>query len=494
MNGAEVILLLAGLVVGGLAGYLVATRKGREAQARADAAGRIEAELRDQIQQRTTELDATREKLSTEQKARAAAETAATRLPALEEAASKAQADLAAERAHAAQAEAEANAAEERLTEQQRQHTQALADLRAAQEKAVNDLREAFAALSAKALKETQPEFLRLANETFAKLAETAKGDLKARQEAIAGVVAPLKEQLEAYQRRLQASEQAQSKTLGEVSKQLEGLLSQSQTLASETNQLRRILSSNQARGRWGEATLRRVVEAAGMSPHCDFLEQAQVGDAKPDMVVKLPGDRVIIVDSKVPDIDFLSALGTADETKRSEILSEHAAKLKSTIKDLAARNYPKAREFSNALDKVVLFVPAESLLSAALEGDRDLIVYAAEQGILLATPSSLLALLYAVAMSWQQHAQTENARKIADAALELFSRIRIFVEHFGAIRDGLEKAAGAYNRAVGSYESRIMPGGERLLKLSGAPSDAALPDAKPAETVLRSLPDAKNP
>jgi DNA recombination protein RmuC len=376
---------------------------------------------------------------------------------------------------------------------QQEQHVKALADLRAAQEKSVTELREAFAALSAQALKETQPEFLRLANETFEKLAKTADGDLKARQEAISGLVKPLADQLEAYQTRLQASEQAQTKTLGEVSKHLEGLFNQSQTLASETNQLRRILSSSQARGRWGEETLRRVIEAAGMSPHCDFLEQAQAGDSKPDMLVTLPGNRVIIVDSKGLDLEFLNMLETAAEAKRSEILAEHAAKLKDTIKGLAARKYPKAKEFSNALDKVVLFVPAESVLNAALEGDRDLIVYAAEQGVLLATPSSLLALLYAVAMSWQQQAQTENVHKISEEAKELFKRIKIFLEHFAAIRDGLDKAAVAYNRAVGSYESRVFPGGERLVKLLGEPSDAALPEGKAVETVLRSLPEAES-
>ena len=156
------------------------------------------------------------------------------------------------------------------------------------------------------------------------------------------------------------------------------------------------VLKSNQARGRWGEETLRRVVEAAGMSAHCDFSEQTQEGEAKPDLIVRLPGDRVIIVDAKVPDLDFLNALEAADPMKRAESLAAHAAKLKATIKALADRDYP--RQFPNALDYVVLFVPAESLFSAALEGDHDLIVWAAEKRILLATPASLIALLRSVA------------------------------------------------------------------------------------------------
>jgi DNA recombination protein RmuC len=227
------------------------------------------------------------------------------------------------------------------------------------------------------------------------------------------------------------------------------------------------------------------------MSPHCDFLEQTAAGDTRPDLLVKLPGERVIIVDSKVPDLDFLAALGTADETTRREKLAAHAAKLKGTIRDLAARNYPK--QFPAALDKVVLFVPAESLLSAALEGDPNLIVDAAGQSILLATPSSLIALLYAVAMSWQQDAQTRNAREIGEAGKELFERVTKFIEHFGGIREGLEKAGKAFDNALGSYERRVRPSGEKLIKLAGGLAEAELPEIKPADTTLRTLPDAKS-
>src|SRR6185312_16995034 len=217
-----------------------------------------------------------------------------------------------------------------------------LAEAKQSQEKALADLREAFKALSADALNQTAPEFLRLAEQSFGRLHESAKGDLAQRQEAIKGLVEPLKQQLETYQKRLQQSEVAQSSTLGEVKKQLESLSQQSQSLASETQQFRMVLKSNQARGRWGEETLRRVVEAAGMSALCDFSEQTQAGDAKPDLIVRLPGDRFIIVDAKVPDFDFLNALETADPLKRAESLAAHAAKLKGTIKALADRDYPR--------------------------------------------------------------------------------------------------------------------------------------------------------
>jgi DNA recombination protein RmuC len=249
------------------------------------------------------------------------------------------------------------------------------------------------------------------------------------------------------------------------------------------------VLRSNQARGKWGEETLRRVVEAAGMSAHCDFTEQTQSGDNRPDLVVRLPGERMIIVDAKVPDFDFLNALESADPLKRSESLQAHAAKLKATIKALADKDYPS--QFSNALDYVVLFLPAESLFSAALEGDHDLIVWAAEKRILLATPASLIALLRSVSVSWQQHAQTENAQKIAEAAREFYARVVKFTEHFERIRAGLERANIAFNDAAASFQTRIRPAGERLADLGGAASAKELPDIQPLEQTLRLPPAA---
>jgi DNA recombination protein RmuC len=429
------------LAIAALAGLIVGWLIGR-ARGGGGPDSRLENELRQQVGQRETELTQIRVQLAETGNARAAAEAR-----------------------HAA--------AEKMLIEQ-----------RALQDKTLIDLREAFKALSAEALKQSAPEFLRLAEQTFGKFQETAKGDLAQRQEAIKTLVEPLKQQLETYQKRLQQSEAAQSSTLGEVKKQLELLSQQSQSLASETLQFRRVLSSNQARGRWGEETLRRVVEAAGMSAHCDFTEQTQAGENRPDLVVRLPGDRFIIVDAKVPDFDFLNALESADDAKRAEALAAHAAKLKATIKALADRDYPS--QFPNALDYVVLFVPAESLFSAALEGDHDLIVWAAGKRILLATPASLIALLRSVSVSWQQHAQTENAQKIAEAAQELYARVCKFTEHFERIRDGLAKANDAFNDAVGSYERMVRPAGEKIQKLGGTAPGKELADIQPLDSTLR--------
>jgi len=445
--------LAIAFAIGGLLGLLIGWLMGSRKQTIAPSDARLENELRQQLTQREAELkDSSGQLLQ-----------AKTSL---------------------ATAQANQAAAERILADQKQLHEQNLRDARAAQDKAVADLREAFKALSADALKQSAPEFLRLAEQSFGKFQEAAKGDLDKRQESIKVLVEPLKQQLETYQKNLQQSAATQSSTLGEVKNQLELLSQQSASLANETLQFRMVLKSNQARGRWGEETLRRVVEAAGMSAHCDFTEQATAGDNRPDLVVRLPGERIIIVDAKVPDFDFINALETADVAKRAESLAAHAAKLRGTIKALADRDYP--REFANALDYVVLFLPAESLFSAALEGDHDLIIWAAEKRILLATPASLIALLRSVSVSWQQHAQTENAQKIAEAAQEFYSRVVKFTEHFEKIRAGLERANSAFNDAAASYQTRLRPAGERLAELGGASSAKELPEVPPIDSTLR--------
>ena len=348
---------------------------------------------------------------------------------------------------------------------------------------------EHFKSLSLDILQSNSKTFVEIAKGELEKAQLSVTGELAQRHEAIKTLVEPLKQQLETYQTRLQQSETVQASTLGELKKQLETLALQSQSLADETQQFRMVLNSSQARGRWGEETLRRVVEAAGMSAHCDFTEQMVAGDAKPDLIVRLPRDRVIIVDAKVPDLDFLSALQTADARKRADLLAAHARKLKDTIKSLADRDYPK--QFPNAFDHVVLFVPAESLFSAALEGDHDLIVWATSKKIMLATPASLIALLRSVSLFWQQHAQTENTLAIAEAAQDLYARVTTFTEHFENIRDGLEKAGEAFNKSVGSYERMVRPAGEKIQKLRAAVGEKELADVRPLDSTLRLSPSS---
>lgn len=445
----EFLALALGLTLGGFIGWLLGSR--RRHLAPSDT--RLEDELRSQLTRLEADLQQTRSLLQ-----RASDERSS--------------------------ALAHQSAAENLLTAQKSLHEQTLAAARLAQDKALADLRDAFKALSSDALKQSGPDFLRLAEQSFGKLHETAKGDLSQRHEAIKGLVEPLKQQLDTYQKNLQSHSAAQSSTLGEVKKQLELLSLQSSTLAQETQQFRLVLHSNQHRGRWGEETLRRVVEAAGLSAHCDFTEQASSGENRPDLIVKLPGERVIIIDAKVPDLDFLIALESAEPMKRAESLLAHANKLKSTIKSLADRDYPS--QFQNSLDYVILFLPAESLFSAALEGDHELITWAAGKRIILATPASLIAILRSVSVSWQQHAQTQNARQIAEAAQELFTRIVTFTEHLEKIRTGLDTANRAFNQAVGSYESRIKPSGEKLQKLGADVQGKELAELPPLDSNLR--------
>ncbi|MDP7178653.1 MAG: DNA recombination protein RmuC [Verrucomicrobiota bacterium] len=374
-------------------------------------------------------------------------------------------------------AQAESRAAEQRLEEQREQSAEQLAALK-----------ESFKALSADALKEAQPELVRLAGETLSRLHESAKGELNTSKEAVAKLVAPLKQHLDTYQQRLSESEKNRNTQLGALREQLDALSENSRSLSSETEQLRMILNSSQARGRWGEETLRRVVEAAGLSSHCDFSEQTGSSEGRPDMIVHLPGGRHIVVDAKAPELSFLDELESGDAAQRRTAIEQHGKKMRETIKALADRNYP--HHIDGALDCVVMFVPAESLFSAALEGDPDLIVWAAERRITLATPTSLIALLSSVRVSWQYHSQSENARAIAEAAQQLYKRLGTFLGHFDKIRTGLERANKAYNDAVGSYERSIKPSGERVNKLQvGETEGKELPAVEPVAEVLRTLP-----
>ncbi|PWU13257.1 MAG: DNA recombination protein RmuC [Verrucomicrobia bacterium] len=450
--------LIIGIIVGAAFGLVAGWLLGKGRSSAGDT--RLEEELRQQLGRRESEVVQIRGQLADADRARAAAE-------------------------------ANRDATQEALKTHKELHERAMRDLELAQAKALADMREIFGGLSAKALEENAPKFLQLAEQNFEKLQEKAKSDLAQRQEAIKTLVEPLKQQLENYQQRLQQAENAQAGALGDVKRQLENLSQQSQSLAQQTQKFREVLISNQARGRWGEETLRRVVEAAGMSVHCEFKEQTQAGDSKPDLVVQLPEDRVIIVDAKVPDLDFLGALDAADPVKRAESLGLHATKLKSTIKDLADRDYP--RQFPNSLDYVVLFMPAESLFSAALEGDRDLIVWAASKRILLATPASLIALLRSVSVSWQQYALSQDTQRIAEAARELYSRVVTFTKHFEEVRNGLRTANEAFNRAVGSYERMVRPQGEKLLKLGGGGAGKEIPEVEALDGELRLVGDTKN-
>lgn len=453
------------LAIGVLLGWFLGGSRAKLAEAR------IETELRQQIaalDQRTTEFQqAARD--AGERRARAEADAGALR-----------QQLLTAESQHDKRLAERDAFFQQQLQELKESNARTLAELRSGHDKALLELKESFKALSADALKENTPAFLALAQENLGKLQAEAKGDLDTRKKEIEALLKPLQEQLTGYQTLSQQSQ----KSIGEVVQQLNDMKKTNELLASETSRFRMVLKSSQARGKWGEETLRRVVEAAGMSAHCDFDVQVSEGDSRPDMIVRLPEDRKIIVDAKVPDLDFITALETSDPEARAISLKAHSQKLKQTIRELAARDYPQ--KFDNSLDYVVLFLPAESLFSAALEGDQELLLWAAGQRIMIATPASLIALLRSVSMSWQQYAQSQNTRLIADSAKELYQRVAVFYEHFESIGDAVGKAAKAFNKAVGSYDSRVRPTGERLLELKVDDAGKQLPVLEPIDDNLR--------
>ena len=380
-----------------------------------------------------------------------------------------------------AAAEAARNAAYQQLTEAQQGN-----------ERAVNQLREDNRKAQAEATTRHERDLAEL-KISFSKMStDVLKGMTPDVTKEVASQVTPLIAQINTalgnYRQTMEQSLSSQGDALAAVRNQMQTISETTAALATSTTDFTSVLKSSQHRGKWGEQTLRNVVEAAGLSPHCDFAEQVSQDDSRPDLIVKLPGNRCIIIDSKVPEFDV--ALADQAAPNRRDLVASHALKLKKTIRDLAAKNYAAAMEKQGVtpFDKVVLFLPAESLLSTALEGDNDLIMDAGRAGILIATPATLIGFLGAINLAWQQHTQAANAGKIAAEATELFDRLVKFAEHFTKVRKGLLAASESLDAAIGSYETRIRPQGERVRELGGAASRDELAEIAPVNANIRRL------
>ena len=349
------------------------------------------------------------------------------------------------------------------------------------------ELLESFQALSGEALKQNNEAFLNLARTSFATLHAEAKGELAQRQQAIGELVKPLHESLTRYEEQLRSLENSRQAAYGGLDQHLKSLAESQQRLQQETGNLVKALRAPNVRGRWGEITLRRVAELAGMVAHCDFTEQEHVesdeGRLRPDMVVQLPGGRQIVVDAKTVLSAYLEAHEAPDDAQRLACLHRHAEQVRSRMEDLSLKAY--WNQFAQTPEFVVLFLPGEQFLGAALEQDQTLIEDGFSHGVVIATPTTLMALLRAVAYGWRQEQLTEHAEQAGRLGKDLYERMAVLAEHLNDVGQALGKSVAAYNRAVGSLETRILPAARKFKEL-GISSDKDIPMLEPAEIVPR--------
>lgn len=457
---------ISGLVVGGVVAWLISDSRTRarydkmlqDAQDRASSAeGKssvLEAtinELRDQSERRSNKAAEDFEKL---------------------------RADIGSEREARVKAETKATETLQRLEEEKK----LLAE-------AKQKLMDAFKALAGDTLKSSNQTFLELARETFDRILTEAKGDLGKRQEAISGLVKPLSESLKQFEDHVRQLEVSRESAYTSLEEHLKTLTSTQQQLQRETGNLVTALRTPQVRGRWGEMTLRRVVELAGMSEHCDFTEQvsaqSEEGRIRPDLIVHLPADREIVVDAKVSLEAYLNALSAETEEERKSHMTDHAKQIRAHMNNLGGKAY--WQQFDAAPEFVVMFIPGESFFAEAAHSDHNLIEDGMQMHVVLATPTTLIALLRAVAYGWRQEQIAKSAQVVSDLGKQLHERMRVLADHLTEIGKGLEKANTAYNNAIGSMEARVLPAARRFKDL-GVVSGGEIPILEPIETAPRAL------
>jgi len=443
--------------------------------------------LQQQFDGRNNELQALKaadvrstELLRNESSLRAAAEQKAARIPELETKLDERNKSI-------AQAGAELAEMETRLTEERKAAEEKLALLNDAQ----NQLSNAFKALSSEALKSNNQSFIELARATLEKFQEGAKSDLEKRQKAVDELVKPIRESLEKVDGKLGEIEKARIGAYTELSTQVKGLVeTHLPTLRNETANLVKALRQPTVRGRWGEIQLKRVVEMAGMLDHCDFQEQenrtTEDGRLRPDLIVKLPGGKQIVVDAKAAVSAYLDAAEAPDDETQRARLADHARQVRNHIAALGRKGYWE--QFETTPEFVVMFLPGEMFFSAALQQDPGLIEFGADNKVIPATPTTLISLLKAVSYGWRQEALAQNSQEVADLGRQLYERIVTLGEHWANVGKRLDQAVEAYNSSVSTLERRVLVSARKLRDLKAAPEDVEIEAIEPVERTARAL------
>jgi DNA recombination protein RmuC len=423
--------------------------KQAELDGKAKSAEAVNVELRQQILQKEAALDHAMDELNTERQARVEALT--------------------------------------RLDSAQK----SFAEQKALIEAMKKEMTDTFNALSSAALKSSSEDFLRLASQSLGKVVSDTKGKLGEHQAAMDGMIKPLSETLKRYEEQIRVMEENRHKAYGSLEEQLRTLASTHENLQRETSNLVSALRKPQVRGRWGEMQLRRVAELSGMSVHCDFTEQHSVdtdkGRIRPDMIVHLPMGREIVVDSKVSLEAYLDAIAARSEEEKKAKLEKHAQQVRAHMVKLASKDYWS--QFRQSPEFVVLFIPGEAFLSPAVEIDTGLIEDGIEKRIIVATPTTLIALLRAIAYGWRQEQMTKNAQQISMLGKELYERMSTVARYFGELGSAIERSISSYNKVIGSMESRVLPSIRKFREL-GATGAGEIPpleqvDQKPRDVSL---------